>query len=516
MTSKLKTPSKSPPMTISESAQLSSRNYERALGNTAAFALSAASPVQFLSRYALIQNRNTAQTVKWEAWEYQLNLLNDFLTYDEIVIIKARQLGISWLVAGYGLWKALFGKNAKVLFISQGEAEAWDLVSKARFIYDHLPPFMRIPIQHDSRSWMYFESTRSEIKALPSTEKAGRGTDATLVVRDELANHPYGAENYTAISPTIDSGGQLIDLSTINKLNPSSHFTERVIKAKNKESGAHLIFLGWKLRPVRQEGMTLDDWYELKIKPKYTPLELEQEYPGDLSEALRPSQTRSFFDVNSTEQMYLNVIQPITRPEGVETFNGIVRIYKYPVVGRRYVAFTDPSDGVDDPFSSVVMDTQTGELVATAHGKVKADFCAKVHDTLCRFYNSAFHSGEVNAVSGGKFIETIKTLGTPNLMPRRDAEGKVVKGKDGWYTADHVRDRMLDALEEAIRKQLIIIHDRDAIEEFRTFMRPEGEKPQAMPSTHDDWVMAIAGVWALNKYVPHGELSIVSTKYRTG
>jgi hypothetical protein len=489
-----------------------SQAYSNSLENATEYALCAASPHRFLAKWAWIQNKNTAQTVKWQTWEYQNELLDTFLLEDEIVILKARQLGISWLVAGYGLWKALFGENAKVLFLSQGESEAWDLVAKARFIYDHLPHYMRLPIEHDSKSWLYFKHTRSEIKALPSTDKAGRGTDATLVVRDELAKHPYGAENYTAISPTIDSGGQLIDLSTIDKLNAASHFTDRIQRIRRGESKAKLVFLGWRLRPIRQEGVSLDDWYNLKIKPKYTPLEIEQEYPATIDEALRPSQTRAFFDVDATDEMYLQVMNPISKPD-VDTHNGTIRIYKMPVVGRRYIVFTDPSDGKDDPFATVVMDISTGEGVATAHAKVTADRCAKIHDSLVRYYNNAFNSGEVNAFAGGKFIETLDALDTPNIAPRRDAEGKIIKGK-GWYTATHVRDRMLDALEEAVRKALIVTHDRDAVDEFRSFIRPEGEKPQAMQGTHDDYVMAWAGAWALNKYAPHGDLKIVSTKYK--
>ena len=82
------------------------------------------SPRYFLSKYAWILNRNTGQRVKWEPWDFQLDLLSNFLSHPEIVILKARQLGVSWLVAGYALWTVLFSAGAKVLMLSQGEEEA--------------------------------------------------------------------------------------------------------------------------------------------------------------------------------------------------------------------------------------------------------------------------------------------------------------------------------------------------------------------------------------------------------
>ncbi len=488
----------------------------------------------FLSQYAWIQNKNTAQTVKWQEWEYLNDLLTILLTYYDIVILKARQLGISWLVSGYALWKTLYRDSAKCLLMSGNESKAWDLVSKARFMWGKLPEVVRLPLGHDTKAWIDFVGNNSTILALPSTQGAGRGTDATIVIRDELAEHPYGKENFTAVSPAIDSGGQLIDLSTINKLDVESHFTERVRRAlvgatrhdfpsglslyTGGESGAALVFLPWTLRPVRQEGMSIEEWFELKVKPKYTPLEVEQEYPASIEQALRPSETRSFFDVKVTEQMMLDVSPPITTSE-INTYDGIIRVYKLPIAGRRYVVATDPSDGKDDPFVTIVLDPNTGECVCSAMAKRPADDVGRIHDYLTRTYNNAYNIGEVNAFAGGKFQQTINDLETPNQAPRRTPDGKIITEKGGgyrkgWYTTPQHRDLMLDGLEEAVRRRLIIIHDREAVNELRAFVRPEGEKARASQGEHDDWVMCMALAWQLQKFIPKGTFKITSTKYR--
>lgn len=418
--------------------------------------------------------------------------------------------------------------------MSGNESKAWDLIAKCRFIWKNLPDFMQVPLAHEARGWLAF-GNGSEIRAIPSTERAGAGTDATLVVRDELREHPEGHANYVAISPCIDSGGQIIDLSTYDKYTPydQNHFAQRVSKgmkgAVKQEvmpnfefydgvEHACLIFLGWPLRPVRMENLTLQEWYAKEVIPKYSPQDREQEYPATLAEAIAPPVTTSFFNVHAVNEMLLQVVPPLQDVTGINTFNGVVHVWKLPVVGRSYVVATDPSDGIEDPFATVVMDKQTGEWVAIATAKYKADQAAVVHDSLVRSYNNAYNSCETNANSGGKFIQTLEKLETPNLAPRRDTKGQIVRAKNasvvkGWYTTPEHKDIMLDDFEEAIRLNLISVHHRDAIDQFRNFIKDENGKKRASTG-HDDFVMAGALAWQLQRYIIIVAASISSGHYK--
>lgn len=473
---------------------------------------------------------NTMKMVKWQPWEYQLDLLRIFLTYPEIIILKARQLGISWMVVGYCLWKALCNENAKILFFSQGEDEAWDLVTKAKFIYSKLPQYLQLETKNSNRGFITW-SNDSVIKALPSTEKAGKGTDTTIVVRDELFTHPNAAENFTAIGPTLDSGGQSIDLSTLESDDLTNHFRQRVDKAydgaervdypsglvlfKKGKFEPVLVFLGWKLRPTRLEGLELDEWWNSRIVPKYTAYQREKQYPATIEEALRISQSRSYFDLKALDDMRHQIMETLVT-EQVPIFDGMVKVYKLPVIGERYFIFTDPSDGVEDPFHTVVMNARTYEGVCEASGKITADKVALIHDTLVRCYNNAYNSYEVTGFSGGKFSESVKDLGTPNQAPRRDLQtGKIIPDKVGWWTSEQTKGTMFSGLEEAIRTRSIISHLRETIDQFQSIVVPEGGKPQkASKSGHDDAVMAWAGVWQLRKFVPQGVARVEGGIYR--
>ncbi len=57
----------------------------------------------------------------------------------KLVILKARQLGISWLCLSYALWLMLFQAPATILLFSLREEEAKELLWRLRGMYERLP-----------------------------------------------------------------------------------------------------------------------------------------------------------------------------------------------------------------------------------------------------------------------------------------------------------------------------------------------------------------------------------------
>ncbi len=516
-----------PPMTTSESEEKQSSDKETSIANSVECALCAGSVKYFLAKYLVIRNENTMQVVKWQPWPYLLDLLDILCTYQEVDIDKARQLGVTWTVMGYGFWKALFNEVAKNLYLSQGEVEAWELITKSKFIADHIPDYMRKPFDSSSRSQITFKDGYSEVKALPSTEKAGSGYNATLVVRDELYNHPEGEANFSYIAPAIDSGGQLVNLSAVYGDDMTNHFVTRISEFFNKSntvkkvypSGLELytnpdylsrclVFLNWKLRPVRLEGLTLDEFRETRLKPRYTQHQLERQYPETIEETLTVAKTASYFEIQALDDMGYDVCPPIKQTE-INTFNGIIRIYKPPVKGKRYVVYTDPSDGVGDPFVTGVLDYITGEVVALAMAKDKLFRVSLIHDYLCKTYNDASNSWEANSV-GIAFEECIRNLGTKNLIPRRNPKGDILLEKVGIYVEDTMKSKVLfPDLAFAIAHRQIVCHDREFIQQAKLVTR-DVDKPVTLKKQTFDWVMCFCGLWQLNKYVPRVKYSMVT------
>jgi len=354
----------------------------------------------------------------------------------------------------------------------------------------------------ESLGWFDFPTNYSEIRALPSTDKAGRSTDATLVIRDELAYHPYAAANFRSIGPTVDSGGQLIDVSTIDKLDEQNHFSERVNKAREGDCQAHFIFLGWRSRPVRIDGIELDDWYETYVKSKYSEFELEQEYPETVEQALSPSKVICRFDKDALNSMMQDVSHPIEA-----RFDGMVRIYKAPVAGRKYCFGIDPSEGGYDYSVGTIIDWQTCEQVAEFRCKLPVDDQARIILDLYNLYFSPFIAPERNA-DGRRLIDKLLGLGIKNFY-------HTSKDKPGWWTDSKSRPVMIADLAEMVSKRNLRVYNREAINEFYSFIRTE-KHPEgiATKGRHDDYVIAWAITLQLRKHMPTGGVSIKSFKYR--
>jgi hypothetical protein len=216
-------------------------------------------------------------------WPDQFRLMLLLMSAKLILILKARQLGISWLVCAYTLWLCYFQEGRVALLFSQGQLEANELLRRIKALYDRLPEWMRTagPALVTSNTSQLAWSNGSSIQSLPATEKAGRSFTASLVVMDEFAFMAWGETLYSALKPTIDGGGQLVILSTANGIGTLFHqlWRDAVSKANNFTA----VFLPWWSRPTR----TLE-WYSNLAKDAASPLQIQiirQEYPATPEEA---------------------------------------------------------------------------------------------------------------------------------------------------------------------------------------------------------------------------------------
>jgi hypothetical protein len=221
--------------------------------------------------------------VPFRLWPDQFRLMLLLMSIKLLVILKARQLGISWLVCAYTLWLCFFQEGRVALLFSQGQLEANELLRRIKAIYDRLPEWMKAagPMLITSNTTQLAWSNGSSIQSLPATEKAGRSFTASLVVMDEFAFMSWGEMLYSALKPTIDGGGQLIILSTANGIGTLFHqlWKDAVAGVSNFTA----VFLPWWSRPSRNQV-----WYEGLAKDAATPLQIQiirQEYPATPEEA---------------------------------------------------------------------------------------------------------------------------------------------------------------------------------------------------------------------------------------
>ena len=193
-------------------------------------------PAYFINNYARISHPLHG-LIPFKTYDYQRDLVYDFNDYRFNVILKARQLGISTIVAAYVVWLMMFYRDKNILVIATKFQTASNLVKKVKAIIKSLPPWIRIStISVDNRS--SFElSNGSQIKASSTSADAGRSEALSLLVIDEAAHIEGLEELWTALYPTLSTGGRCIALSTPNGV--GDWFYKTYIDADSGENDFH-------------------------------------------------------------------------------------------------------------------------------------------------------------------------------------------------------------------------------------------------------------------------------------
>lgn len=428
-----------------------------------------------------------------------------------ISVLKSRQVGWSWILAAYAAWVGQYKDGANVLIFSQGQLESTVFLGKVKTVLDNLPPHLKVGIGRSNDTTITFPSIKSKITALPSTEHAGRGETATLVIQDEADFHENLELNYAAVKPAIDAGGQLIQCSTVNKKKAGTLFKE--IFRNAPKNGFHAVFHGWTSRPDRDQA-----WYD-RVKAEAPSSEgmspelyMEQEHPATAEEALAPSRVMAAFDVDALAAMQADVKEP------VETRNGVTHIYQKWSVGKRYAAGTDTSHGAGQDYSTTaIIDVATGYVVADVDSQTLSPAqLAQESVNLLKDYGNPIWAIEDNDW-GVATLEMAQELKYPRLYKRRNSNGSPT-GKAGWHTDSRSRPMLWGELIEAIRERLITIPSRNGLNQFVSVIRnPDKDgRIEAMVGTHDDYPMAVGLAWQMRKeaYHQNSKIKVITRKDR--
>lgn len=254
----------------------------------AAYDECAADAGYFIDQHVIIDEPqgDGVATLPFKLWPAQVGVLDTLIAQKLVIILKARQLGISWLCCAYVLWHCLFKPGRVWLFLSKGEVEAHELARRVKVMYQRLPLWLqeRVPLTQTATEALGW-GNGSRVQSLAATKNAGRSFTASGVLMDEFAFMQWGEDVYTAVKPTVDNGGQLFVVSTAN--GEGDGFHKRYTDADKGLNNFAPIFLSWRDRPSRDDAWraavaaeALDARKDLQEYPS-TPLEAFQSSGGD-------------------------------------------------------------------------------------------------------------------------------------------------------------------------------------------------------------------------------------------
>ena len=442
-----------------------------------------------------ISNRGGA--IPFKLWKHLEKAIGFLLNEKLIIWLKSRQIGASWLVAAYVMWFALTKKGARIFLFSVGEDEAFELLAKCRFIYESLPKLLKYPINPDSRSEMGFPVMESTIKAMASTPSAGVGYTASIIVGDELEQHPYATENFLQAKPCVDSsGGQYIGIFTVDKRKKTTLAKNLFIGAREGKNDFKWLFDAYDVRPGRDE-----EWYE-KTKRGLSPEELggltpelymEQNYPRSIEEALRVGGTASAFDQDVLSEMMLDTRNPIKLSDSDINYS-ITNIYKPFLQGHFYISTADIAHGSGKDYTIAgVMDVKTGEVVADImRNDLSVESFAEHYMKLLRFYRNPKCCPEDND-RGHAVILMMEQAGYKHWIYQDEK-----KTKPGWHTGKANRSKALEQLIPAINNRQITVYNKKGVEQLGYLIRnvEKNGRIEAVAGGNDDYAMMLAIAWA--------------------
>ena len=96
----------------------------------------------FINEYVHIEDLDSAEiAVPFSLWPKQKEALDAFTNNRLVIVLKARQLGLTWLAMGYSLHTKLFTPGRTVVGMSRRKMTLKNL-SDGEFILRHLPKWM--------------------------------------------------------------------------------------------------------------------------------------------------------------------------------------------------------------------------------------------------------------------------------------------------------------------------------------------------------------------------------------
>jgi hypothetical protein len=443
----------------------------------------------FCARYCqVLSSTESGDWIPFRLWPSQLGaaeLLDS--PARRIIILKARQLGITWLMAALVLRHMLCEPIATVLLFSKTDLDAKD------FLRDKIMEMMRrLPPELQSRQLPTDNAHEVQLengsRVLSFSTAGGRSMTGTLAVIDEAdwIKEPPGLRGMlNSVKATIAGGGRLVLVSSSDKSKPESRFKNIYRAAKQGANHYAPLFIGWDARPDRDAA-----WYARESQDGLAESggldDIHQEFPSKDTEALAPRSEDKRIPAAWLHECYAECGPVEVR--GAPALPALV-VYDPPVPGRLYVVGGDPAEGnpTSDDSAACVLDAETGEQVAELAGKLEPAAFASALAQLSKWYNGAAVMCERN--NHGHAV----LLWLRNFAPKvRRLEGH--DGKEGWMSSALGKTSLYDKAADAFKNAELLIHSFGAFVQLSSI---EGNTLRAPEGQHDDradaCALAVAG-----------------------
>jgi hypothetical protein len=519
----------------------------------------------YINTFAFTYNpRLTRKVWPFATFPYQdaaiAQILDCIENQKDLVILKSREMGASWLCMTVMDWLWLFHLRQKFLAVRRVGALVDDpgnpdsLFWKIDFVHSHLPTWILDPDQVKRKRLSFVNlDNGSTINGEATTGAAGVGGRATAMFVDEFSRIPEAAELFASTADT--TGSRIFAYTYTDNANAAYTLGQRTDVVK--------LRLHWSEHPHKNKGLyqydgekkqvvVLDNGYEFspdcefvtdgKLRsPWYDAECVRRANPRDVAMNLDIDPQGSMYQFFDRQLIASYAAKHRVRPtlEGDLEFDrdtgqplvfvpakgGPIKLWvALDAYGRpprkHYTAGADCSAGVGSTNSCLSLcDAETKEKVLEFATPFLAppDFAAKCV-ALCRWFEDRCGQGARFAWEaqgpGVPFGLKVTELGYRNVYMRTNEFSYLKKCQDvpGWVPTPANKRALLEDYRAALGTGVFVNHSREAIEECLNFVHmPNGsiehagthgcQDPTGARVNHGDRVIADALAWKMAKEV---------------
>jgi hypothetical protein len=366
-------------------------------------------------------------------------------------------------------------------------------MNRYRFGYENLPDFIRAGVYSYNRNTIEYDNG-ARIQATTTTENTGRGKSLSLIYCDEFAfvQPPEKAKEFwTALSPTLSTGGKCIITSTPNSdedqfamiwTEANKRFDEYGNEQELGTNGFHSFFAHWSEHPDRDEAWAAVE--RSKIGAERFRREFDCEF--------------LIFD-----ETLINAVK-LTEIKGIEPIMtmGQTRWYKDIDPRSTYLIALDPSLGTGGDYGAIqVYEMPSMEQVAEWHHNLTPIQNQVKHlREICKYINDRgiekggapqiYYSVENNTLGEAALI-VISDLGEENFhglfLSEPIRKGHIRKFRKGFNTTHRSKITACSQLKNLLETYKMKINSKALISELKTFVA-HGIGFGAKSGEHDDLV----------------------------
>jgi len=492
--------------------------------------------MHWVCNYAWIEDKERGGQVKFELWESQRDILSTFLGGRYVMILKARQLGLTWLTAAYCLWMAIFRVNQLIVVISEKETLAIQFLDRVKFMFDRLPGYMKPYVLKRSTQMLHFgyeekdnkgntriSGNNSQIYSSTTTPSGAQSMTVNLLVLDEAALIENIKKIWRSSKPGVDSAkGRIIIISNAIKDGIGWPWFRTLYSDAVKGSAGRIkaLFMPWQAHPARGE-----DFISIQKEEGMDDDDIAMHYPSTVEQALE-ALTGSYFGTVLTAQKgaeapkrgFLEEIDEKT--EFVERKRGIIHMWREPQGegwSNRYCVFSDVSEGMGLTESvAYVYDRFDKEFIAKMQSdKIDANDWAGELIKLCAWCGDKPMLGIERSGAGQTTVKEVRKSHYPRVYRerRQGKTGKTVTPNFGLAQTRDNKRLLADLLKKYMKSHPDIIPDAKMLDQASTFiMHPDGSLGKEDETKKDDCVIAAGGCLIVDDGLPEPKKPEVEKK----